>query len=78
MTVWVPRAAARRAHPGRRPAPWMGLVWSVAGRRTVGGMEAVGRYGNGDLGQAQSGMLAPRAGSPMFRPVRFRKAPLVR
>ena len=62
MTVRDARAPARKADPGRRPAPWFGLVRSVAGRRTIRGMEAVGRCGNGDLGGAQSGMLAPRAG----------------
>ena len=62
MTVRVTRAAARRADPGCRPAPWIGLVRCVTDRRAVGGMEAVGRYWNGELGRAQSGMPAPGAG----------------
>ena len=62
MKARVVRAAARRAAPGRRPAPWIGLVRSVASRRAVGEMEAVGRYGNDVLGRTQSGMVAPGAG----------------
>ena len=44
MKVRVVRAAARRAAPGRRPAPWIGLVRSVASqasRRGDGGGRTV-------------------------------------